>query len=76
MICKKCGLRYADKDFYPLCYICYLKSQKRYKCAIKTLKDSCWYGYNTGISKELVGWSFLAKYPHLRSICNITWIND
>ena len=61
VLCNKCNMRWAlqETGIYPLCYICFLKSKKIYSSAIKTIRQTDWWNYKTGICKLRVGWSFV-----------------
>ena len=59
-LCTKCSMRWAlqETGIYPLCYVCFLKSKKLYRSAMKAIKDTDWWNYKTGIGKLKIGWSF------------------
>lgn len=60
-ICIKCKIRYVSRPFkdydLPICWICYLKSKKMYKAAIREIKLG-WFGWQTNLSELKLGWSF------------------
>lgn len=63
-VCSKCGLRYVGqpiKDYKEsICWICFLKSKRYYKSAMKEIKNG-WFDWWTDLLKYKVGWSFAKK---------------
>ena len=61
-ICPKCQIRYLKLPFKGydkgVCWICFLKSKKKYKYAKKEIGG--WFDWRTYIRKTIkVGWSFV-----------------
>jgi hypothetical protein len=47
-----------EEGIWPLCYICFLKSKGFYKSAIKNLKNTDCWSYQTKWDFE-IGWTFI-----------------
>ena len=64
MLCIKCKIRLVNKPFegynVPLCWICYLKSIKHYKAAMREVKNG-WFDWHTNLLELKLGWSFWEK---------------
>lgn len=65
MMCIKCKIRYIEKNFAPLCYICGLKAKRFYRAAMKALKlDSGWWSFHTY-------WNFKEGWSIFESMCMV-----